>query len=141
MIKVRKKQYEYAELITKIRNEYAKLQKENSELKIELQKCQDHIQNKPQRSYQKPSYQKTIRKRKPYYYDKPEESEESDSYVKEICRQRKSQRKRIMYKDEIDGLPEYEPNSLTDKDQEEGDYEIQTKRKEQKTQVEKPKKK
>ena len=141
MIKVRKKQYEYAELITKIRNEYAKLQKENSELKIELQKCQDHIQNKPQRSYQKPSYQKPIRKRKPYYYDKPEESEESDSYVKEICRQRKSQRKRIMYKDEIDGLPEYEPNSLTDKDQEEGDYEIQTKRKEQKTQVEKPKKK
>ena len=29
---------EYAELITKIRNEYVKLQKENSELKIELQK-------------------------------------------------------------------------------------------------------
>ena len=46
-----------------------------------------------------------------------------------------------MYKDEIDGLPEYEPNSLTDKDQEERDYEIQTKRKEQKTQVEKPQKK
>ena len=44
------------------------------------------------------------------------------------------------YEDEIDGLPEYETNSPTDKDQEEGDQEIQTKRKEPKRQVEKPKK-
>ena len=29
---------EYAELLTKIRNEYAKLQKENNELKIDLHK-------------------------------------------------------------------------------------------------------
>ena len=59
---------EYAELITKIRNEHAKLQKENSELKIELQKYQYYIQNKPQRSYQKPIRK---RKRKHYYYDEP----------------------------------------------------------------------
>ena len=58
-------------LITKIRNEYGKLQKENGELKIELQKYQDYIQNKPQRSYQKLSYQKLIRKRKHDYYDEP----------------------------------------------------------------------
>ena len=49
----------------KIRNEYAKLQKENSELKIELQNYQDYIQNKPQKLYQKP-----IRKRKHYFYNK-----------------------------------------------------------------------
>ena len=113
--------------------------KENSELKIELQKYQDYIQNKPQRLYQKPSYQKPIRKRKHYYYDEPEESGESDSYVTEIRRRPKWQRKRIIYEDEIDGLPEYEPTSPTDKDQEEGDYEIQTKCKEPKRQAEKPK--
>ena len=124
-------------LITKIRNEYGKLQKENGELKIELQKYQDYIQNKPQRSYQKSSYQKLIRKRKHDYYDEPEESEENDSYVTEICRRPKRQRKRIIYEDEIDGRPEYEPNSPIDEDQEEGDYETQTKRKEPKRQVEK----
>ena len=95
----------YAEFITKIRNEYTKLQKENSELKIELQKYQDYIQNIPQRSYQKPT-----RKRKHYYYNEPEESEESNSFVTEIRRRPKRQQKRIIYRDEIDGLPEYEPN-------------------------------
>ena len=60
----------------KIRNEYAKLQKEKSKLKIELKKYQNYIQNKSQRSYQKLSYQKSIRKRKHYYYNDPEESED-----------------------------------------------------------------
>ena len=43
----------------------------------------------PQKSYQKPSYTKPIRKRKHYYYDEPEQSEESDSYVTEIRRRPK----------------------------------------------------
>ena len=77
---------EYAELLTKIRNEYAKLQKEINELKIELCKYWNYFQNMPQKSYQKPSYTKLIRKRKHYYYDEPEESGESDSYVTEIRR-------------------------------------------------------
>ena len=34
---------EYAELLTKIRNEYAKLQKENNQLKIELHKYQTYV--------------------------------------------------------------------------------------------------
>ena len=106
---------EYAELLTKIRNEYAKLQKENNQLKIELHKYQTYVQNTPQRSYQKPSYQKLIRKRKHYYYDEPEQSEESDSYVTEIRRRPKKQRKIILYEDEIDGPPEYEPDSPTEK--------------------------
>ena len=45
---------EYAELLTKIRNEYAKLQKENNEIKTELHKYQNYFQNMPQKSYQKP---------------------------------------------------------------------------------------
>ena len=67
---------EYAELLTKIRNEY-----------------RNHFQNMPQKLYQKPSYTKPIRKRKHYYYDEPEESEESDSYVIEIRRRPKKQKR------------------------------------------------
>ena len=84
---------EYAELLTKIRNEYAKLQKENNELKIELHKYRNYFQNMPQKSYQKPSYTKPIRKRKHYYYNEPEESEESDSYVTEIRRHPKNKKR------------------------------------------------
>ena len=96
----------------------------------------------PKKLYQKPSYTKPIRKRKHYYYNEPEQSEESDSYVTEIQRRPKKQRKRITYKDEIDGLPEYEPDSPTDKEYEESNnYEMQNKYKEkQPKQIEKPKK-
>ena len=90
VIKKRKKTInEYAELLTKIRNEYVKLQKGNNQLKIELHIYQTYVQNSPQRSYQKPLYTKPIRKRKHYYYDGPEQSEESDSYVTEIRRRPK----------------------------------------------------
>ena len=119
---------EYAELLTKIRIEYAKLQKENNELKIELHKYRNYFRNIPQKSYQKLSSTKPIRKRKHYYYDEPEESEGSDSYVTEIRRRPKNQKNRIIYKDEIDGIPEYEPNSPTKEEQEEdNNYEIQNK--------------
>ena len=96
----------------------------------------------PQKLYQKPSYTKPIRKRKHYYYNEPEKSEASDSYVTEIQRRPKKQRKRITYEDKIDGLPEYEPDSPTDKEHEENNnYEMQNKYKEkQPKQIEKPKK-
>ena len=96
----------------------------------------------PQKLYQKPSYTKPIRKRKHYYCNEPEQSEESDSYVTEIQRRPKKQRKRITYEDKIDGLPEYEPDSPTDKEHEENNnYEMQNKYKEkQPKQIEKPKK-
>ena len=43
----------------------------------------------------------------------------------------KKQRTRILYEDEIDGLSEYESDSPTDEEQEENNnYEIQTKHKE-----------
>ena len=113
---------EYIEIISKIRNEYALLQKDYNHLKIELQKYQNYVQNLPQKSHTK--YQKPIRKRKHYYYDdQAEESEECDSYVTEIRRRRpKKQRKTIIYEVEIDGLPEYEPHSPTD---DEGEIEEQ----------------
>ena len=84
---------EHAELLTKIRNEYAKLQKENNGLKIELHKYQNYFQNIPQKSYQKLSNTKPITKRKHCYYDEPEESEESDSYITEIRRRSKKANK------------------------------------------------
>ena len=103
--------------MSKIRNEYALLQKENSQLKIQLQKHQNYVENLPEKSHTK--YQKPITKRKHYYYDDQEESEESDSYVTEIWRRRPNKkRKRIIYEDEIDGLPEYEPHSPTEDEEE-----------------------
>ena len=115
VIKKKKKTIkEYAELLTKIRDEYAKLQKENNQLKIELQKYQTYVQNRPQRLLQWAWTKWT-----------------SDSYVTEIRRRPKKQRKRILYYNEIDDFPEYEPDSPTDEEQEEdNNYEIQNKRKE-----------
>ena len=84
---------EYVELLTKIRNEYAKSQKENNELKIEIHKYRNYFQNMSQKLHQKPSYTKPIRKRKHYYYNEPEESEESDSYVTEIRRHPKNKKR------------------------------------------------
>ena len=120
-----------------------KLQKENNELKIELHKYRNYFQNMPQKSYQKPSYTKPLRKRKHYYYDELEQSEESDSYVTEIRRRPKKQKKRIIYEDKIDGIPEYEPDSSTKEEQEEdNNYEIQSKHSgKQPNQIEKTKKK
>ena len=109
---------EYFEILSKIRNEYALSQKENNQFKVQLQKHQNYVENLPQKSHTK--YQKPIRKRKHYYYDDQEESEESDSYVTEIRRRRPNkQRKRIIYEDEIDGLPEYEPHSPTEDEEQE----------------------
>ena len=134
---------EYAQLLTKIREEYAKLQQENNQLKIEMQKYRSYIEPSSQKTY-RPNYQKPIRKRK-YYYDQQgdDESEESDSYITEIRRQPKKQkRKSIIYEDKIDGLPGYGPDSPTEGEQEEDqNYEIlkKSKGKQLKT-AEKPKK-
>ena len=129
--------------MSKIRNEYALLQKENSQLKIQLQKHQNYVENLPEKSHTK--YQKPITKRKHYYYDDQEESEESDSYVTEIWRRRPNKkRKRIMYEDEIDGLPEYEPHSPTEDEEEieeQNNYKTKSKKRQLlPKQIEKPKK-
>ena len=44
---------EYAQLTTKIREEYAKLQQENNQLKIELHKYKNYVEQLPQKSYHK----------------------------------------------------------------------------------------
>ena len=44
---------DHADLITKIRNKYAQLQKENNQLKFELQKYQQYVQNVSQNPYRK----------------------------------------------------------------------------------------
>ena len=62
----KKKIDEYVQLTTKIREEYAKLQQENNQLKIELHKYKNYVEQLPQKSYHKSyaHYQKPIRKRK-----------------------------------------------------------------------------
>ena len=110
-----------------------------------MQKYRSYIERSSQKNYC-PNYQKPIRKSQ-YYYDQQgdDESKESDSYITEIRRQPKKQkRKRIIYEDEIDSLPEYGPDSPTEEEQEEEDqnYEIQKKSKgKQLKTVEKPNKK
>ena len=107
-----------------------------------MQKYKEYVEQIPQRSYQKPSYQKPLRKRK-HYQPAHEESEESDSYVTKIRRRRpkKQAKRRIIYEVEIDGLSEYEPESPTEDEQEEDNYEIQKIPKgKQAKQIEKPKK-
>ena len=87
---------EYAQLTTKIRDEYAKLQQENNQLKIELHKYKAYVEQLSQKSYQKPyvNYQKPIRKRKRYRDLEPEEeSDESDSYITKIRRRPRKQKK------------------------------------------------
>ena len=135
---------EYAQLNTKIRDEYAKLQQENNQLKIELHKYKAYVEQLSQKSYQKPyvNYQKPIRKRKHYRDLEPEEeeSDESDSYITEIRRRPRKQRKRIIYEDEIDGVPNYESQSPSEEEQEDNnEIQIKPKRKQENV-IERPKK-
>ena len=117
MIKKNKKKTidEYAQLTTKTKDKYTKLQQENNQLKIELHKYKAYVEQLSQKSYQK-----LIRKRKHYRSLEPEEeeSDESDSYITEIRRRPRKQRKRIIYEDEIDGVPNYEPQSPSEEEQE-----------------------
>ena len=143
MIKKKKTIDEYAKLTTKIRDEYAKLQQENNQLKIELHKYKTYVEQLSQKSYQKSyvNYPKPIRKRK-YYRDlePEEESDESDFYITETRRRPKKQKKRITYEEEIDGLPNYEPESPSEEEQEDNN-EIQIKPKGKQAKViERPKK-
>ena len=116
--KHRKTINEYAGLITKIRNEYAQIQKENNQLRMEIQKYQIYIQYNQNilEKYRKPNFEKP-KKKKIQYYDESDESNESESYT-EIRRPKQPKKRRILYEDEIDGIP-YEPDlSTEDKKQE-----------------------
>ena len=95
-----------------------------------MHKYNAYVEQLSQKSYQKPyvNYQKPIRKRKHYRDLEPEEeeSDESDSYITEIRRRPRKQRKRIIYEDEIDGVPNYESQSPSEEEQEDNN-EIQIK--------------
>ena len=94
---------------TQIRKEYAKLQRENTELKTVLKKYKnyiDQIQPRAHTSY----YEKSIKKRNFFkrdyerrYDEEKDESDDSDNYVAEVRKRRKKTRKRLIYDDEIDG--------------------------------------
>ena len=81
---------EYADLITKIRKEFAQLRKENDQLRIECQKYQQYVQNVSQTPYRKPSYLKPKRKRIQYY----DERDEINSYITEIRKRPREPKKR-----------------------------------------------
>ena len=93
----------YAQLTTQIREEYAKLQHENIQLKIELQKYKTYVYQLPETQTKK-YYSKPIRKGKNYHDLQPEsEIDESDSFVTEIRRRRpRKQKRKIIYEDKLD---------------------------------------
>ena len=66
--------------------------------------------------------------------------DESDSYITEIRRRPRKQRKRIIYEDEIDGVPNYETRSPREEEQEDNsEIQIKPKRKQEKV-IGRPKK-
>ena len=81
---------EYADLITKIRKEFAQLRKENDQLRIECRKYQQYVQNVSQTPYRKPSYLKPKRKRIQYYHERYE----INSYITEIRKRPREPKKR-----------------------------------------------
>ena len=111
---------EYAQLTTQIREEYAKLQNENNQLKSTLEKYKQYIEEMQSPRQRSRFYEKPIRKRKffkqdyeQHKYNEEENQESDDEYLTEF-RQLKKPRKRIVYVDEIDGddeqsEPEIEP--------------------------------
>ena len=112
-------------------------------MKIELHKYKNYVEQLPQKSYHRSyaHYQKSIRKRKHYHDIEQEESDESDSYITEIRRRPKKQKKRIIYDDELDGIPDYEPESSSEEEQEDNnEIEVKSKGKLQPKRQEKSKK-
>ena len=102
MIKKKKTVNDYAQLLTKIRNEYVILQKEvrtwlrKNQLKIDLEKRKDYFENLP-KFPRKSNYRQPIRniykKRKQFHYDDYGDSEESDSYITAVGRRPKRKKK------------------------------------------------
>ena len=96
-------------------------------MKIELDKYKNYVEQLPQKSCHKSyaNYQKPIGKSD----IEQEESDESDSYITEIRRRPKKQaKKRFIYEHELDGVPDYEPESPHEEEQEDNN-EIDFKRK------------
>ena len=99
---------ECPQLTTQIREEYAKLQRENNELELAIEKYKNYIEQIQPRARQN-FYEKPIRKRKFFkrdyerrYSDKEDESDDSEDYI-EVQKKRKKPRKPLIYDDEIDG--------------------------------------
>ena len=98
-----------------IREEYAKLQRENNELKLALEKYKKYIEQIQPRT--SPNlYEKPLRKRKFFkrnyerrFGEEQDDSDVSDEYITDVRKRRKKTRKRLIYDDEIDGDEQSEP--------------------------------
>ena len=98
---------EYAQLTTQIREQYGKLQKENNNLQIELQKYKKYVEQIQTRNKKK-YYENPLRKRKYYqrHYEQDDSDDDSDTYITEIRKRKKRPKRHIIYEDEIDGISE-----------------------------------
>ena len=102
------------QLTTQIREEYIKLQRENNELKVTIEKYKQYLEEMQPPRRRTNYYEKPIRKRKFFKLDyerrydeeENEESDDGDNYITEIRQRKKKPRKRLIYDDEIDGADE-----------------------------------
>lgn len=109
---------EYAQLVTQIREEYAKLQAKCVQLENTLQKYKDYVENRWSPSALPPNTQrkKIFRKPKiPYHYENidrgymsADERDNEDEYYDYESKPKPKRKKRIVYVDEIDGDDEGE---------------------------------
>ena len=106
---------DYANLIMKIRNEYAQLQKGNNQLNIKIQKYGQYFQDFDQKYKMQYYVKKRPKRKRMQYYD---ESDQSDSYVTETRKRPREQKRKIYYDDDVDGVS-YKPDSPTEEEQEE----------------------
>ena len=99
------------QLTTQIREEYAKLQRDNNELKVTIEKYKQYLEQMQLPRRRTNYYEKPIRKRKffkrdyerRYDEEENEKSDDGDDYITEIRQRKKKPRKRLIYDDEIDG--------------------------------------
>ena len=110
---------EYAQLTTQIRKEYAKLQKENHNLKIELEKYKHYVEQIQPKTQQK-FYEKPITKRKysKQDYEREDSDDDSDTYITEIRKRRRKPKRHIIYEDEINGISEPDTEEAQEEEQE-----------------------
>ena len=83
-----------------------------------MRKYQNYFQNIPQKSNQKPSYTKPIRKENITIMMNLKKAKKAILMLQKFEDVPKNKKKRIIYKDEIDRIPEYEPDSPTGEEQE-----------------------
>ena len=127
--KNKKRLNDYSQLVTKIRNEYNILAKENQALKTQLEQYKNYYDANIAQRQKKPDV--SYRKRKPNYrysYHNVEDDELKNNYYIPKRKNKRLKMKEIIYKDVVDSYkpssPAEDEEEIDDETEEEDDDEI-----------------